>query len=635
MTSRHPGPIAPVHSRVAALPPHVLADILFAPPGIARAVASALFLLAGGACAQAGAGDASQEVVVTAARVAQKLPDTLPSTTVISRADIEASPALDVPDLMRSFLSFNIAQTGPVGAQTSIFVRGANFNQVLVLIDGAPLSRADFGSAPWELVPLAQIDHIEVVRGNLSSLYGSAAVGGVIQIFTKHGAGTSLTVGGGSRGTLNGSASVGQRFGADDRALDLSASISGVHTDGYSARDARIDPTVNPDRDASTQSGATLAVGKTWATGHRTALSVMHSDTDSHYDGYGGPTVVDELKSRLDNFTLSSHHALTPALDLDLHAGEDVVKYTDPTAFTPGGLGRTRLLGLGVDWTVVDGQSLQFGVENDSERFGYVGSGASSRHTNAVRAGWLGSFGPALELQANVRHDDASDYGTANTGLLSIGWRLDREWKLVAQASTAFSAPSFSNIAYEAAPLKAEHSRDVELGVHWNRGAWLARATLFSQRQHDLIAFDANFETVNIDHASNRGLELSLAGDTGYGKVGVDATFQDARDDDTHAALLRRARTVVAANYRVPVLGWETGVWLQYTGPRADGDPITFATVKARARTVLGLTASHALSPNWSIGVKAGNLTGRHDPEVLGYTPPPPTVLVSLHGQWQ
>ena len=619
MSSRHPGPIAPVHSRVAAFP--------------LTTVVAALALLGATPCVLAqSASDASQEVVVTAARVPQKLPDTLPSTVVISRADIEASPALDVPDLMRGFLSFNVAQTGPVGAQTSIFVRGANSNQVLVLVDGAPLSRADFGSAPWELVPLSQVDHIEVVRGNLSSLYGSAAVGGVVQIFTKHGAGTSLTVGGGSRGTLNGSASVGQRFGADDRALDLSASISGIHTDGYSARDARIDPSVNPDRDASTQSGETLAIGKTWATGHRTTISAMHSDTDNHYDGYNGPTVVDELKSRLDNFTLASHHALTPSLDVDLHAGEDVVKYTDPTAYTPGGLGRTRLLGVGVGWTVVDGQNLQFGYENDSERFGYMNTTANTRHTNSVRAGWLGTFGPAFEVQANVRHDDASDYGTANTGLLSLGWRLDREWKLVAQASTAFSAPSFSNIAYEAAPLKAEHSRDFELGVHWNRGSWLARATLFSQRQHDLIAFDANFQTLNIAHASNRGLELSLSGDTGYGKVGLDATFQDARDDDAHTALLRRARSVVAANYRVPVAGWDAGVWLQYTGPRADGDPVTFATVKARARTVLGLTASHALSPNWALGVKAANLTGRHDPEVLGYTSPPPWVLVSLHG---
>lgn len=621
MKSCHTGSTAPVHSRVAAFSVSTFAVLPL--------------LAAGAALAQAAPDVPGQDVVVTAARVPQRLPDTLPSTTVISAADIAASPASDVPGLLREFVSFNVAQTGPLGAQTSVFVRGANSNQVLVLIDGAPLSRADFGSAPWELVPLAQIDHVEVVRGNLSSLYGAQAVGGVVQIFTRHGAGSSVSFGGGTRGTVQGSASLGRRFGDAARPLDISASISGAHTDGFSARDAKVDPSVDPDRDPSTQSGATFALAKTWAPGQRTSFSAMHSDTDSRYDGYNGPTVDDELKTRLDNVTVQSHHALTPAVNLDLHAGEGLIHYADPTAFTTGGTARTRLLGVGADWTIVDGQNLQVGYESEVERYGDSNIATATRHTNSIRAGWLGSFGTGFEIQANVRHDDANDYGSANTGLLSLGWRLNPEWKLVAQGSTAFSAPSFSDIQYELAPLKPEHSRDLELGVHWNRAAWSGRATLFSQRQHDVIAFNAQFDAVNIDHASNRGVELALDGDTGFGRVGLDATFQNPRDDDHHTALLRRARTVVAANWRVPVAGWETGVWLHHTGPRPDGDPITFATVRARARTVLGLTATHALSPNWTIGVKADDLTGTRSPEVLGYTPPPRQVVVSLRGQWQ
>src|SRR6185503_6653323 len=140
-----------------------------------------------------------QEVVVTAARVAQKLPDTLPSTTVINRADIEAAPATDLPGLLSGLTRLSVAQAGPFASQTSVFMRGANSGQVLVLVDGVPVTRADAGSSPWELLPLGQIDHIEIVRGNMSSLYGSDAVGGVIQIFTKGGDHTSLMVGAGSR----------------------------------------------------------------------------------------------------------------------------------------------------------------------------------------------------------------------------------------------------------------------------------------------------------------------------------------------------------------------------------------------------------------------------------------------------
>ncbi|MEP6503155.1 MAG: TonB-dependent receptor [Betaproteobacteria bacterium] len=632
MNTRPTGSLAPVHSRVAACS----APLSFTLSRPVRALLAALPALAASAAfAQAADPSPSQEVVVTAARVAQKLPDTLPSTTVISRADIEASPAADLPDLLRTFTSFNIAQTGPFGAQTSVFVRGANSNQVLVLIDGAPLSRADFGSAPWELVPLGQIDHVEIVRGNLSSLYGAQAVGGVVQIFTKHGAGASVAFSGGSRGTLDLSASIGRRFGIADAPLDISGSVSGKAIDGYSARDAKADASANPDRDPSYQSGETFAIGKTWTPGQRTTFSVLHSDTHSDYDGYSGSTAQDTLKTSLDAYNLQSHHALGSAVSLDLSAGETVDHYKDPTGFTQSGTARTRLLGAGVDWTIVDGQSVQFGYENNTEHYGDTSNGDALRRTNSIRAGYLGSFASAFDVQANIRHDDASDYGIANTGLLALGWRITPAWKLVAQASTAFSAPSFSDIQYQAGPLAPERSRDIELGVHWHQADWLARVTVFSQRQRNLIAFTPDFQTVNIDRASNRGIELMADGDTGYGKLGVDVTFQDARDDTHDTALLRRARTLATANYRLPIFGWETGVWVRYNGVRADADPATFSTVQAKARTTLGLSTQHALSPNWSIGLKADNITNTKKPEVLGYTAPPPSVMFTLRGQWQ
>jgi vitamin B12 transporter len=633
MKSRHTGSNAPVHSRVAAFSASSIT--------LSRAVAAALPMLAAAAAFAQDTQDTrdtpDQQVVVTAARVAQKLPGTLPSTTVISRADIAASPALDLPDLLRTFTSFNVAQTGPLGSQTSVFVRGANSNQVLVLIDGAPLSRADFGSAPWELVPLAQIDHVEIVRGNLSSLYGAQAVGGVVQIFTKHGGGTSVSLGAGNHGTIQGSGFIGRRYGDDATPLDISASLSSMHTAGFSARDPKTDPTANPDRDPATQDGATFSIGKTWAPGQRTTFSVLHSDTDSHYDGYEEGFEDDVLKTKLDSFSLKSHHAVTSAINLDLDAGETVDDYKDPTGFTPEGRAHTLLLGLGTDWTFAEGQTVQFGYENQDERYEDSFTPKTSRSTNSVRAGYLGKFASAFELQANVRHDNASDYGSATTGLLSLGWRISPEWKLVAQGSTAFSAPSFSDIQYEdrGTPLKPEHSRDLELGLHWQHAGWRARATVFSQRQRDLIAYTPTFQTVNIERASNRGIELAVDADTGFGKLGLDATFQRPRDDDTDTALTRRARTVVAVNYRVPVFGWETGVWLHYTGARPDLDPATFATVQAKARTALGLSTQHALSTTWTIGLKADNLTGNHTPEVLGYTPPPRSVFVTLGGQWQ
>ena len=151
----------------------------------------------------------------------------------------------------------------------------------------------------------------------------------------------------------------------------------------------------------------------------------------------------------------------------------------------------------------------------------------------------------------------------------------------------------------------------------------------------DLIGFDQNFQTVNIGHASNRGIELAADGDTGFGKVGLDATFQNPRDTDSGSELTRRARTIVSASYRVPVFGWDSGAYVHYNGRRADVDPVSFGTVQDKARTTLGLSTEHALTPNWRIGAKLDNVTNTRTPEVLGYTAPRRTVLLTVRGNWR
>src|SRR5688572_12388620 len=181
----------------------------------------------------------AQRIVVTAARTEQPLPDALPSTRVITRSEIEATQASDLPGLLRALTSIDIAQSGPLGAQTSLFLRGADSRQTLVLVDGVPLVRADFGTASWQHLPLDQIERVEIVRGNLSSLYGAQAVGGVVQIVTRRSVVPQASLGVGSRGTIHASAAGGARFGEGTR---VTASLSSQRTDGFSARDAAADP---------------------------------------------------------------------------------------------------------------------------------------------------------------------------------------------------------------------------------------------------------------------------------------------------------------------------------------------------------------------------------------------------------
>lgn len=629
MKSRHIRVPAPVNSRVAALSVSAVS-----------ASAIATLLAAPAAFAQVAAPESpAQQVVVTAARVEQKLPDALPSTTVITQSDILASNATDVPGLLRELTSLDVAQSGPAGSVTSVFVRGTASNRVLVLIDGAPLARADFGSAPWELVPMGDIDHIEIVRGNLSSLYGSSAVGGVVQIFTKRGPGTSVLLGVGTDGQYQGNASIAGRWGDSARPFDLGASITGSGTDGFNATNPGTNPGYNPDRDSSSQSGATLRGGKTWAPHQRTEFSVSHTDTNTHYDKFpdGSAPTDDKLKTSLDTYNLQSHHAIGSAFDFNLSAGETFIQYDDPTAFTTRGTARTRLLGADANLNIAPQQDVQVGFEARNERYSDTSTLEEVRLTKAVRVGYLGTFADAFEVQANLRHDDAADYGTANTGLLALGWRLSPAWKLVGQVSTAFAAPTFIDQAYavEGVTLKPERSRNVEVGVHWTGAGWLARATFFSQHQKDLFVYTYPQGEDNIGRAHNRGLELGADGTVGPGTLGLDATFQNPRDDSAGTGLKRRARTNASVNYRLPILGWETGAYARYTGRRLDGDPVTFANIYVPARTVVGLTTSHALSTNWSVAAKLDNLFSNRTAEVAGYATPGSSLLLTLRGQWK
>ena len=628
MKSRHTGSNAPVNSRVAAL----------SVPSLRAIVAALPLLTASAAFAQAVPDAPGQQVVVTAARVEQKLPDALPSTTVITQADIQAANATDVPGLLRELTSLDVAQNGPAGSVTSVFIRGTASARVLVLIDGAPLSRADFGSAPWELVPMGDIDHVEIVRGNMSSLYGSSAVGGVVQIFTKHGSGSSVLFGVGSDGQFLGNASIAGRWGDSARPFDLGASVSGNATDGFNATNAVTNPGYNPDRDGSHQAGATVRGGKTWAPNQRTEFSVSHTDTDTHYDAFGGAPVDDLLKTSLDTYNLQSHHAIGSAINFNLSAGETFIKYEDPTnTFTAGGTARTRLLGADVNFNVAPDQDVQVGFEGKNERYSDTFTPEEVRLTKAVRIGYLATFASAFEVQANLRHDDAADYGKANTGLLALGWRLSPAWKIVGQVSTAFAAPGFLDQAFavEGVTLKPERSRNAEVGLHWTGAGWLARATFFTQRQKDLFVYTYPQGEDNIGRAHNRGVELGADGSAGPGTLGVDATFQNPRDDVAGTGLAKRARTNASVNYRLPILGWKTGAYARYTGKRLDSDPITFGSIYLPARTVVGLTTSHPLSTNWTIAAKLDNLFDNRTAEVAGYTTPGRSLLFTLRGQWQ
>jgi vitamin B12 transporter len=580
----------------------------------------------------------ASRIVITAARAEQPLPDALPSTRVITRTEIEAAQASDLPGLLRMLTSIDVAQTGPLGSQTSLFLRGADSRQTLVLVDGVPLVRADFGTASWQHLPLDQIERIEIVRGNLSSLYGAQAVGGVVQIVTRRADVAQASVALGTQGTQQASAAGGTRFGNDTR---LSASLSARRTDGYSARDASVDPGANPDRDAARQVGGSARLEQRWTEGHQSEINLLASRTRSEYDGFT-PGLDDVLTTRVEAAGLKSRHAIGAQTTATIELGQTREHFDDPTAIAYGGAvsgdNRVRQAGVQLGHALNADHDLQFGIETRRERFGDSTTPARTRSTDSVRAAWLGRPIAGWQTQAALRSDDSSDFGRATTGLVAAAWQWTPALKFSAQWASGFSAPSFldQQFANPATTLRPERSKQAEVALQYSQGATLLRAGLFAQRQRDRIAFDpVTFETQNIARAKNRGLELMAQWPVPFdtnGVLGADLTLQDPRDASTDRPLKRRAKQSLALNYSTHVAGWQLLTALRHTGKRLDTDPVTFADADNPSRTTFDVSASRALTSQWRLGVKLDNAFGEKRPEVLGYTAPPRALLVSLQG---
>ncbi|HEY6894496.1 MAG TPA: TonB-dependent receptor plug domain-containing protein, partial [Rhodanobacteraceae bacterium] len=192
---------------------------------------SLLALAAAAAVARADEIETQPTVQVTASRVPETVDATLADVTVITREEIDASASRDVLDLLRLQAGVDLYRTGGAGQQTSLFLRGTNANHVLVLIDGVRAASANTGAFAFEWLPLDAIERIEIVRGPRASYWGSDAIGGVIQVFTRRLDGPSVAASYGTYRSADGSAG----YGAWSDAGGFSAQVGVRHVGGFSA----------------------------------------------------------------------------------------------------------------------------------------------------------------------------------------------------------------------------------------------------------------------------------------------------------------------------------------------------------------------------------------------------------------
>ncbi|HSO44119.1 MAG TPA: TonB-dependent receptor [Rhodoferax sp.] len=587
-----------------------------------------------------------QEVVVTASRNEQLLGSALPHTSVISREDIERSLATDLVTLLQREAGLQRTQNGGIGTVSSVFMRGAPALQTLVLIDGVPQNKQDAsGSVSLEHVMLDNIERVEIVRGNVSAIYGSGAIGGVIQIFTKRGsrepsANVSLDVGPRATRKMSGSAS------ASLGATLLSAGLLRVTTDGFSAINTAQFPGANPDNDGYRNTSGNLSLVHKISSLHSFGLGFIQSDADNDYDNaFGAPADIQTSTNRLRQTTLFSDNSwgkwrsrLSLSDQSDESSSHDDGLYGANDGFTTRAtvLRWVNTVALGNDWRTTAGLEQQRQLVDTRSDSPYTSTYSAERDTTALFAGLEGQLGKG-NVQLNVRHDRVGDL-SESTGFLGFGYLVTEHIKLTASTSNAFNAPPLGYLyapGYGNPLLKPERARSQELGVQYEQGRQWLRATYFDTCIEDQLNYDlitSAFE--NIGRTRNSGLELSYRGGVGAGDVRASLTVQDPVDETTNQRLLRRAATLLSLGVSYPLGPWRLGADLQYSGDRPDAfsDPATFGTVNTtlEAYSVLDLSLSYTVSPTVLLKARLDNATDEKYQTVYGYNQQPRSLYVGL-----
>jgi vitamin B12 transporter len=588
-------------------------------------------------CSLALAQSEDDAVVVTASRTEQRIRDAIPHTTVLTRQDIRDSQAPDLPTLLRREAGIEVAQSGGLGGNVSLFTRGGRSAQTLVLIDGVRVEDAGFGTTAIQHLMLDDVERIEIARGNVSSLYGSGAIGGVVQVFTRRGTGAPAAYGeltAGSRDTTKLLAGYGGEFG--DTRLNVSALR--LDTRGFSAIDPRFAPAANPDDDGYRNESVSASLAQRLGANHEIGVRLLRTRAKIDYDdSFTGPTSAQTADQDLGMAQLYWDAQFLERWKSRITAGQGTDYRTDflDRAFAFRSNTRSRQLIWNNDVSLAPAHGVALSLERLEQEMDNSTFGSKKRDANSVRLGYLGRLG-AHSLQANVRNDKYSDFGNADTYFLGYGFDLTDAWRFTASTSTAFRAPTFQDLfGFGGNPqLRPERARTNELGVQWASGANRIRTVAFHTDYQDAITFDnATFTAQNVRKAKVTGVETSYSGRVAGIDLRAALTLQDAVEqepDDIERAAIRRAKAFGSIAAFRNFGRWRLGGELLASGPRPDVDIATFERTELASYTVVNLLARYEFNKNLYLAARLENAFDEEYQVVHGFNTPPRGVFVSV-----
>lgn len=598
-------------------------------------------------------------VVVTAARMAQTEREVIGDVTVIDQQEIQATASNNLLDLLSGQPGVQITSNGGAGKVSSVFLRGNNSQHTLVLIDGIRAGSATLGSMAFQHIPLSQINRIEILRGPAASLYGSDAIGGVIQIFTKEGQKgfhPSAEIAYGSHNTFE--ASAGLSGGNDDTRYRLNLAHS--KTDGINAIKNPANPGFYDDKDGYENNSVSFSATHQINENNEFGVSLLSAWGKNQQDGYVSDANYVPLAQSYDyrdetqnaSANIWSKNRLTSNWTslVKLGYSKDENKSFTPQSATDYRdlesriqTGQTQLSWLN-DITTGFG-TLQLGAETLEQKVsGDKDYALTHRRTNSFQAGYLANFGD-LSLQLNGRTDDNSQLGRHNTGSAGLIWQLNEAWQLGSTMGTAFKAPTFNDLYWPAdayssgnPDLEPEESNNKEVFVRYTAGNIHASLTAYNNKVSNLIDWAQTrpyfYQPSNVGQALLRGATLTTDWKKGDLLAGFSYDYLDASDESGGAnqgnQLARRARHAGLVFAGMTLDSWTLRAEIQAQGQRFN-DPANKESLAGYALT--NLSASWQVNKDWAVQARINNLFDREYEQVKDYGTAGINAMLNL--RWQ
>ena len=566
------------------------------------------------------------DIVVTARRVAQSRESVIADVTVINREQIENAGQSTLTELLSTQPGIEMESSGGVGDISNIHIRGNSSQSVVVLIDGMRIASATLGTSNFSQIQPEQIERIEILRGPASSLYGSDAIGGVIQIFTIKGKGDlhfDATAGYGSYNTQQAAASVSGNI----KNTSFFAGVSSITTNGISSK--KINSGLDSDKDSFRNLSFNGSITHSWADGQDIGAQLYTSNGHGNFDNNNFPAYQD---SRQESYAISSNNKISDTWTSHLRLGKS--SDTSKSIRSDGSFGLSYLRTMQDQFTWQNDVKFPSGtlvLAYDRLEDNVDGTTDFSQKRR-INNGYLASY--ALEKDSHaftlgLRRDYNSQFGSHSTGNIAYGYKLNSLWKASASFGTAYRAPTFNDLYWPFTDysftdlvtgifipytyqgnkdLKPETSRNKEASITYDQGHHKISLIAY-QNEIDNLLVCCNGTSAdhpeNVGAATINGATFAYEGWFSNYHLRASADIQDPRNDLTDKLLARRSKEhgVIWLGYNFNK--WDFGGEIVASGKRYnDADN----AIKLGGYTLVNLTTKYRVNADWSINARVNNL---------------------------